>query len=85
MSIIPSSIRSILILDALLYLFGLLGIYLISIKADLPFQTAYNESTITIKDMVQDTTLSLSGKEITKIDGYELSSPEETEIGRAHV
>lgn len=79
MSLIPRSIKSILILDALLYLFGLLGIYLLTIKADLPFQTAHNESTITSKDIVQDTMLSLSGKEITKIDGYEFSSPEETE------
>ena len=79
MPIISKSVKTILILDAVLYIFGLLGIYFISQKADLPFQTTYNESTITIKGIVLDSTISLAGKEITKIDGYELSSPEETE------
>ena len=57
MYIIPRSIKSILFIDALLYLFGIIGIYLISIKADLPLQTEYNESTITIKKLIADSNL----------------------------
>ena len=71
--------KSILFIDALLYLFGIIGIYLISIKADLPFQTEYNESTITIKKLIGDSASNLEGQSIASINGYVLSSPEETE------
>jgi signal transduction histidine kinase len=79
MSIIPRSIRSILFLDALLYLFGIFGIYLLLLKPDLPFQTEYSGSTITIKKLFADSTLLHEGQKIISINGYSLSSPEETE------
>jgi signal transduction histidine kinase len=79
MSIIPRSMKSILFIDALLYLFGIIGIYLFSIKADLPFQTEYNGSTITIKKLTGNSASLLEGQSIVSINGYVLSSPEETE------
>ena len=79
MSIIPRTLKVILLLDAILYLWGVTGIYLISQKADLPFQTNYQDSTITINQLPSDADSSLNGQVINSIDGYKLCSPEETE------
>ncbi|HAB51663.1 MAG: hypothetical protein A2315_11415 [Ignavibacteria bacterium RIFOXYB2_FULL_35_12] len=79
MSIIPKSIKSILLLDALLYLCGAVGIYLISLKTDLPFQTTFNESIITIIKLSDGSTYNLEGQRIRSINGYVFRSPEETE------
>lgn len=79
MSIIPRTLKVILLLDALLYLWGLTGIYLISQKADLPVKTNYKDSTITINSLPADANSSLNGKVIININGYKLCSAEETE------
>ena len=79
MSIIPRTLKVILLVDALLYLWGVTGIYLISQKADLPFKTYYTDSTITINSLPTDADSSLNDQVINNIDGYKLSSPEETE------
>ena len=79
MSIIPRTLKVILLLDAILYLWGVTGIYLISQKADLPFQTNYQDSTITINQLPSDADSSLNGQVINNINGYKLCSPEETE------
>jgi signal transduction histidine kinase len=79
MSIVPRSIKTILTIDILLFISGLIGIYLISLKSDLPFTTEYQNSTITIKELMRDSTLSLSGRKIIRINAKQFSSPEETE------
>jgi signal transduction histidine kinase len=79
MSIIPRTVKVILLLDVLLYIWGITGIYLISQKADLPFQANYQDSTITINQLQSNVDLSLNGQVINSIDGYKLCSPEETE------
>lgn len=79
MSIVPRSFKSILFLDILFYLFGLLGIYLFSIKSDLPFQTEYKDSAILITNSVDSFSANLTGKIITTIDGFVFVSPEQTE------
>ncbi len=76
---VPRSIKSILIIDALLYAFGLVGIYLLSIKGDLPFYVDYTDSGIRITAAKNLSAPSLTGKIITKINGYTFDSPEETE------
>jgi len=48
-------------------------------KADLPFQTNYQDSTITINQLPSDADSSLNGQVINNINGYKLCSPEETE------
>jgi signal transduction histidine kinase len=79
MSIVPRSIKTILTIDALLFICGLIGIYLISLKADLPFTTEYQNTTTTIKELMRDSTLSLADRKIISIDAKQFSSPEETE------
>jgi len=79
MSIVPRSIKLILTIDVLLFICGLLGINLTSLKGDLPFTTDYQNSNIIIKELMRDSTLSLSGRKVIRIDGFELSSPEEVE------
>ncbi len=51
-----------------------------SLKGDLPFDTEYHNSIITVKNSISYTGSSLVGKKIISIDGYVLSSPEETEV-----
>ena len=79
MSIVPRSIKSILTIDVLLYICGILGIYLTSLKGDLPFDTQYQNSIIKICEPIRDSTLSLVGQNILNVNGLVLSSPEETE------
>lgn len=79
MSIIPRTLKMILSVDALLYLLGVTGVYLISQKCDLPFKINYKDSTIIINSLSTDTASSLHGQVINNIEGYKLSSSEETE------
>ncbi len=79
MSIVPRSIKSILTIDVLLYICGILGIYLTTLKGDLPFDTQYQNSIIKIREPLRESTLSLVGQNILNVDGLVLSSPEETE------
>lgn len=76
---VPRSIKSILIIDAVLYAFGLAGIYPLSIKGDLPFHVDYTNFGINITTAKDLSYASLSGKIITKINRYTFYSPEQTE------
>lgn len=78
-SLVPKSVKSILSIDALLYLVGVAGLYLISLKADLPFISEYTTSGIIVKDSSGTTDHSLKGLTVVKINEYVPSSPEETE------
>lgn len=79
MSISPKTLKVILSLDALLYLWGVIGIYLISQKADLPFNTYYKDSIIRINTLSTEIYSTLNDQVIININGYNLCSPEETE------
>jgi signal transduction histidine kinase len=73
------SIKTILFIDALLNVFGILGIYLISLKADLPFETSFTEAGIVIHKSTDKQQISLEGRIIRAIDGYAFTSSEQKE------
>ena len=80
MSVAAGSIRPILVIDAFLYLCGLIGIYLLSLKSDLPFILDYSETGITVKESLIDSNLKLIGNKIIAINDVNFSLREETEL-----
>lgn len=73
------SIKTILFIDALLYFFGILGIYLISLKADLPFETSFTEAGIVIHKSTDNQHIPLVGRIIRAVNGYTFTSSEQKE------
>lgn len=72
-------IRTSLFIDVLLYVFGILGLYLISLKANLPLETSFTETGILIRRSLEIQHADLAGRTIQAINGIALSSDEQKE------
>ena len=69
-----------LVLDLLVYLFCLIGIYQVYLKAGLPIDLTISNSEVIIKSTLVDNYEGLIGEKIISIDGYKFNSREELEI-----
>ena len=72
-------IRTSLFIDVLLYVFGILGLYLISLKANLPLETSFTETGILIRRSLEIQHADLAGRTIQAINGIALFSDEQKE------
>jgi signal transduction histidine kinase len=67
-----------LLIDSILFLFCLLGIYHIYLKADIPFSLENNDNLVVHKELYSSTVK--KGDYLTSIDGYSFTSREQIEI-----
>ena len=72
--------KKILLVDGIILLFCLLGVYQFSIKADLPFEVTSTDSHLVVQSSNNSLDKIKPGEKIISIDQYELNTREEVEI-----
>ena len=73
-------IKLLLILDIIICLLLALGVYQLTIKTSVPFNTSSSDDQLIIESSYQPNNKNLAGDTITSIMGYKINSPEALEL-----